>query len=459
MVLSTDALVKTQLSPTLAYRSKLQHIYIKDETSATQDETKTSTMAIETDLMDGLLLERALSPLRETWQHCFDTLGLEASWNMMNLSQSRTPFHTTSDFETRLESSLAPSFLLDDPPAHPKGSKFSESYFFQWLLCQIEQPWSPLNEIYPFPLPRKKRGGRTFIASGSYGRSLLKSTIRSEGHLQKLNQIFPRDNPEVVAEMERLAGFYYQLGKYGNAESLYRRVALAKLKLLGHDSESTLGSYLDVVEANVYQGRHAHAAILHQDLHETIIQLLGPWIPVAIHSRALSAVIQLSLGNMKDAECLQREVLQIALSRFGQWDAMTCRAKLNLGGILCETRNYAQSEELLRSAIQIQGQISPRMDEVLYQSKLDLGLVLDHQCKHEESSMVMRDSLKWLTGAFGMNHSDTLDGIYRLARSFRHRGKLSESELLIMRNVRRCKKHLGPAHPATLASLRELVDV
>jgi tetratricopeptide (TPR) repeat protein len=342
-------------------------------------------------------------------------------------------------------------------------SSFSQSYFFfKWLLNEIEKPWTPLNEVYPFPTRRKIRnGGKKSLTAknSSYSpKALAWRMSESEARLCKMERLFPVDNPGLIAEMEDLANIYFDLGRYRQAESLYCRVAHVNRRTMGDEDPETLRICLQVIKTIRAQTKYLEAKKLHEDLHPKIIRLIDPWDELAVQSRVELAAIQYFRGNYKEAESIEREVLQIALNGFGPRHFITRVAMISLGKILMYRQQHFQTKQLLRAALQIESDLLEGPQQLFY-IKSELGKVLCNQSRYRESISLLKDAVKWSTRSLEMEHPDTLMHIYRLTRSLRFQGKHLESEQLIRPNFWRTKELMGLTHPTTQGILEGLAYV
>jgi tetratricopeptide (TPR) repeat protein len=339
-------------------------------------------------------------------------------------------------------------------------SELPELFICRWLLSRIEKPWTPLNEVYPFPTstrPRKSRNG-SYLSVRPVGDSFQLQIIDREARLQKLQKILPADNPGLVNEMAHLAYLYSNTGRYGRAESLYSRVAVARQESFGPCHSYTLGSYLDIIETKIFQGKSHEVVTMHQDLTATIQKLFGPCHLLAIRSKVLLGDILHSVDK-KEAEILKREVLQITLSEFGQSDSKTLQAMRKLSRTLTDRGQYSQSEQLLRTSIQATSQAEGTFEDLLYISKRLLGSVLGRQGQFIESCRVLKDALRWSTSTLGMESPRTMDGMYWLAESLRRSRKFEEGELLIRRSLWRNQHVLGATNPNTWMFIHTLAAV
>jgi tetratricopeptide (TPR) repeat protein len=339
----------------------------------------------------------------------------------------------------------------------------SKLLIYEWLLQQTEKPWTPLNEVSPFPISvktRKTRSGIHVKVSPMKAREL--DLIESESRLRKMQRTLLPDNPGLVAEMDRLAFLYIDTGKYALAESLYQRVAMAHQDAFGHCDRRTLAAYLDVIWAKTQHGENDKVISLHQDLNSKIQQLFNPCDDLALRSRFLLADILRVVDRIKEAEKVQREMLQIVLGEFGQRDARTLSAMSSLGHSMRVRNQHAQSEQLQSVVLQIliqDCQDSESFEADVYKTKVYLGVVLEMQGRHAESCRLLKDALSWSTFTWGMEHPLTLEVIANLSISLKQTGQLEDSELLLGRNLRRYEQILGPKHRNTCLSILDFATV
>lgn len=367
----------------------------------------------------------------------------------------KKPIDETAEVEADNLNAVAP---LSE--RHRRLSNSPELLICKWLLLQIERPWTPLNEVYPFPTTIQSRTARngTYIIKASPGKARRLQIMESEARLQKLQKVFSPDNPGLIDEMDHLAGLYRKEGKYWHAESLYHRVALVRKDTRGPCHVETLESYLKVIAMKAMQKIDSETLTLHQDLDRKIQKLLGPYHHLALDSRDLLAEILSHIGKNKEAEILKRELLQIMLNEFGQRHKKTVRAMAELGHTMTFLKQYTLSEELLWTGFQIVSQDVVYPEEYLYNTQLYLGDALKLQGRYVEGCSLLKDALRRSMSSHGMEHPTTLLGIYCLADLLRLNGELGESELLMRPNLLRLGKALGPKPRIILLSVHEFAD-
>lgn len=443
--------------------------------------------------------ERALSPLREIFSNpvsSTDTLKqYKTIWDMINIPRSPTltslKLALKIDDEFPIPPPLRPpprnkhfitqdqwSDLVKRPANDTEESKaetsktvvlssnrrqqlsVSESYIWKWLLSQVEKPWTPLNELYPFPISvttRKARHG-TQIIKASPGKILRLQIMDSEGRLRKMQNILPPGNLGLMAEIERLARLYHDVGKYRTAESLYHRLVLARQDALGPYERETLYSCLDIINMKLLQGAYSVAAALHRDLDPRIQELFDPWDDIALLSKILLTDILFNIAEDDEAEMLQRAVLQIVLNKYGQRHEKALVAMRKLANMMTIRKQFSQGEDLLYTSIQVGSLVTGNIDVNLYYSKLVLGDALAHQKRYAESHRILRNALRLSTSTFGMEHPRTLLGIFRLAVSLKGDWQLEEAEILLKGNLWRHKQIL-PTHHDICNHIACLADV
>ena len=326
----------------------------------------------------------------------------------------------------------------------------TQLFICKWLLSQIEKPWTPLNELSPFPTKvttRKTRTGVYIDISPVRARGLRIG--EHENRLRKMQQTLLPNSAGVIGEMDTLAGLYFGAGKYEAAESLFHRVAKARQDAFGPSNIRTLKKYLDIITTKQRLGEYSKALTLHQDLHTKIQELCNPYDDLALQSRRVLASTLRLVERYEEAEKLHREILQITLGEFGTKHANTADAMESLGTTMALRNQYAQCEHLLSTALQIASQNTENVDLQSQTSKTSLALCLNGTWRYEEACRLLKDVVKSYILTLGMEHPETLNVIAILSNSLSSSGQLEDSEILLAKNLQRKKTTHGLTHPKT----------
>jgi CHAT domain-containing protein len=159
--------------------------------------------------------------------------------------------------------------------------------------------------------------------------------------------------------LNKLAALHVNLGRYADAEPLFRRSLEIREKQLGRDHPN-LGDSLDVAEslinlANLYceLGRYADAEPHFRRGLEILEKQLGRDHPYVANSLNNLANLYSALGRYADAESLYRRSLEIKEKQRGRDHPDVAGSLNNLAILYCKLGRYAEAELLYRRSLAI----------------------------------------------------------------------------------------------------------
>lgn len=205
---------------------------------------------------------------------------------------------------------------------------------------------SPFNDLYPFIHKSATKPPPTSITSHVF----------FEEKLEKLVRIVPRTHIAVWSTMIDLAKGYENAGQYRRAESLYQEVLSIMKAVHGVDHPETLNTRLSLAYVLNYLKLDKEVRKLLDQLHTAILAISHAHYDLLLRYMTLLAHNEYNLGNLKEAELLDRQILQITMNMGGPKDTNTILAMASLGMTLRQKSHFSQAEKLLRIVIQLQHQ-------------------------------------------------------------------------------------------------------
>ncbi|KAK3938097.1 kinesin light chain [Diplogelasinospora grovesii] len=283
----------------------------------------------------------------------------------------------------------------------------------------------------------------------------------------------------------------FMLGKYQDAEELYRQALKLRTQVLGAEHPSTLVSMNNLALVLNSQGKYEEAETLHRQALELSAKVFGAEHPSTLASINNLASVLNSQGKYEEAETMYRQALKLWTKVLGAEHPDTLASINNLASVLDSQGKYEEAETLHRQALELRTKVlgaehpdTPasmnNLANVLYsQGNINnLANVLDSQGKYEEAETMYRQALKLRTKVLGAEHPDTLTSINNLASVLDSQGKYEEAETIHQQALKlRTKgkyeeaktmyrqalelrtKVLGAEHPGMLASMDNLTNV
>jgi CHAT domain-containing protein/Tfp pilus assembly protein PilF len=220
-----------------------------------------------------------------------------------------------------------------------------------------------------------------------------------------------------TAALDRQAAELAKMGKYSEAEPLYKLSLAIDEKRLGPDHPNVAVSLNNLAAIYLYQGRYADAEPLLKRSLAIGEKTLGPDHPyVAAFLNNLASLYE-SQGRYADAEPLYKRSLAIREKTLGPDHPDLATSLNNLANLYQEQGRYADAEPLYKRSLAI-----------------------------EERTL-------------GPDHPDVASCLHNLAALYKVQGRYADAEPLYKRSLAIREKALGPDHPNVAQSLNNLADL
>jgi pentatricopeptide repeat protein len=289
---------------------------------------------------------------------------------------------------------------------------------------------SPLTEIYIFPPSPSRKRPRKPDSDTPTCTQLVTKEKELRIKVAKLRSQFQEDNPAIIAAMEELAHVFYELRKYREAESIYRKVVDLCQRTFGPHHIWTLSSSRNVILSLKGQGYFSKAKHLNNDLRGTICNLFPSHHPLSIRVSKVDAWLAEALGETKDCESTRREILQMALASYGPRHPDTMEA-LSLLGYTISQMGTEEGGTLLRTAVELSLQDPYQDGLVNCTMMIDLAYALNFNGAYEESYKVATSARERFRTILESQHIYLISLEEQVARSLLEVGRLAESEKLV----------------------------
>jgi tetratricopeptide (TPR) repeat protein len=255
----------------------------------------------------------------------------------------------------------------------------------------------PLNELYPFPQPRQQATRmplpKTEHLIHKYSLKMkeveCKTKIKNTGLLDRAKMI------DLVEDMRSIAYRHYELEHFHLAENWWRRVVDYSRKISGYQPAKVLEACLWVIDNFRLQGKFTESRHLHQGVHKKMMSLFHPEHELMLLSKSILCFIFSNLGEYQLEEELQRELVQVVLSRCGAKSQLLASQLGVLGLTLFSNGKVKEAETILCLYIQLDREISEYADKCQADKEhalcamCDLAEVLNGQERYGESSKIL----------------------------------------------------------------------
>jgi CHAT domain-containing protein/Tfp pilus assembly protein PilF len=256
-----------------------------------------------------------------------------------------------------------------------------------------------------------------------------------------------------------LAVVYAALGKYADAEGLFKRALAIKEKALGADHPDVANSLHNLAIVYEEQAKYADAEGLFKRALAIWEKALGKDHPDVANTLNSLAVVYWKQGKYADAEGLYKRTLTIKEKALGADHPDVAATLANLAGVYKEQGKYADAEGLFRRALAIREKTLGADHPDVATSLNNLAVVHEAQGKYADAEGLFRRALAIREKTLGKDHPEMAKTLSNLAIVYSEQGKYAEAEGLYKRALAIKEKALGADHPDVANSLNNLAVV
>ncbi|RYO95238.1 hypothetical protein DL764_007723 [Monosporascus ibericus] len=279
--------------------------------------------------------------------------------------------------------------------------------------------------------------------------------------------ILERKNPDAfdihrliaITLFSHVATSCFLLGKYDEAEQMYRQTLELKKSMLDREHPDTLTSMDNLALVLYREGKYEEAERMHRQTLELKEKVLGKTHPDTLASMNNIALILDSQGKFEEAEQMHREVLEIREAVLDREHPDTLTTMNNLANVLNNQGKHEEAERMLRQTLKLSQKVLDNNHPDIIASMTNLALVLDSQGKYEEAEQMHRQTLELSKKVRGREHPDTLNCMDNLAIVLDKQGKQEEAEEMCRQTIKLKKTVLWENHPDILTSMNILAIV
>lgn len=250
----------------------------------------------------------------------------------------------------------------------------------------------------------------------------------------------------------------WERGRYGRAVKLY----WAALKVSERRALPDLwraAAYANLALAYSRLGKYVEA----ESLYRAVLALYEKGLPLE-HPRVVGCLSNLGAllyrqGQSVEAESLYRRVLAMNEKTLGAAHPEVAADLSNLGTICSRQGRYSEAEPLLRRALSIQEQALASDHPDIATSLNNLAFIYESQGRSTEAESLYRRALAITERARGAAHPDVALYLNNLAYLCQEQGKVEEAESLYRRALAIRRKALGTDHPDVATTLENYASL
>lgn len=269
---------------------------------------------------------------------------------------------------------------------------------------------------------------------------------------------FSEMDSDTVHSLNHLAQLYKELGRYGEAELLWKRILEIEKRPGGPQQtlRSLLGCLDSLGDLYVDQGRYKEAEpLLKRSLkvREDVFKKK----PLDIsNSLNLLAKLYLSQKNYEEAEPLLIRALALREQYLGDTDPRTAISLGSLAVFYLSQERYEKAEALLARSLEIEEQLLGSEHPGIATTLHNLAACYEELEKYEKAELLYQRALAITEQQLGSGHPLVAYNLSSLARIYRKQEKYREAKPLYQRALAIQEQQLGESHPNIAESLQGL---
>ncbi|KAJ5088806.1 P-loop containing nucleoside triphosphate hydrolase protein [Penicillium angulare] len=257
--------------------------------------------------------------------------------------------------------------------------------------------------------------------------------------------------------LERSAMFALSKGNFAEGEKMAVKSMNVRKKLFGLSHHLALYNMEVAATAYMQQGKWKDAESLEREIVEARTQLGVPEDDTdMMTSLAQLATIYSNLGQLEKAEKLEVRMVEIHKQKSGLENDRTLGCMNNLAMTYEKLERWDEAEKLLQHVADTTQRTLGSKHPNTLTSMDNLASVYSEQGRLEEAEKLQMHVMEIAQEFLGPNHPQMLSILTGLASTYTLQGQLEEAEKLQRRLITTSEQVLGPNHPDTVANMNNL---
>jgi CHAT domain-containing protein/tetratricopeptide (TPR) repeat protein len=292
-------------------------------------------------------------------------------------------------------------------------------------------------------------------AAGDYATALAEALKLEAGKRARLGET----HPDYGAALYNLGLVYGTLGRYAQAEEVYKRALSIKEKAFGANDLKVSNVLIGLGIAYWGQGKYADAEEIDKRALAIEERVLGPSHADVATPLDNLAIVYLEQGKYSDAERLSQRALAIREKTLRP-DSLELARNLNtLANIYDGQGKYADAERVHKRALTIKEK-AVGADKPTVAATLDnLAGLYKAQGRYAEAEGLSKRALAIYEKAQGKDSLDIADNLNNLANIYQEQGRYADAEQLYTRSLAINEKVVGADHHRLARTLSNLANV
>ncbi|MEX1309429.1 MAG: tetratricopeptide repeat protein [Candidatus Sulfomarinibacteraceae bacterium] len=264
---------------------------------------------------------------------------------------------------------------------------------------------------------------------------------------------------DLAERLNSLAVLYATLGRYAEAEPLFRRVVALRSEALGPDHPDNTSGLNNLGNLLLLLGRYADAEEPYRRALEIREKHLEPEHIQIGNSAENLGILLFRLGRWDEAEALYLRAGAIKEKALGADHLSVAINLMNLADLYKAQGRLDEAEAMLRRTLEIREKSLGSDHLNVGQAHLALGKVLAAEERHDEAWQLYEQGLAVCERAVGPVHQSIADALNCLGNLRRAQGRHAEAEPYLRRAVSVWEQAVGGEHHLLAYSLENLALV
>ncbi|KAJ7073181.1 hypothetical protein C8F01DRAFT_1225887 [Mycena amicta] len=230
--------------------------------------------------------------------------------------------------------------------------------------------------------------------------------------------------------LKNLSSTYYYLGRFLEAEKLYKQVFAVRTQLLGAEHPDTIEAMASLSVTYHSLGRYLEAEKLNEQVLAARTRLLGAEHPDTIKAMANLSVTYHSLGQYLEAEKLNEQVLAARTRLLGAEHPDTIEAMASLSVTYHSLGQYLEAEKLQQQVLAERTRLLGAEHPDTISAMASFSATYNSLGRYLEAEELKQQVLEQRIRLLGAEHPDTIEVMASLSATYQVLGRYTEAEKL-----------------------------
>ncbi|KZP29730.1 TPR-like protein [Athelia psychrophila] len=263
---------------------------------------------------------------------------------------------------------------------------------------------------------------------------------------------------ELLVMSRQVALYFYQRGRYDEAEALFQQALAGLEQQLGTDHPDTLRTANGLASIYYRQRRLEQAEAMYQRVLAGQEQL-GADHPDTLYTVIGLAALYKMQSNYKEAESFYHRALAGLEQQLGVDHPATLNTVNNLAGLYAIQGNYDNAVALYQRALVGQEEQLGADHPNTLDTTSNLAVLYSSQGNYDNAAPLYQRALAGQEQQLGADHPSTLGTVHNLARLYYTQGYYDAAEPLYQRALVGRERKLGADHPDVLRTINNLAGL